>query len=99
MKRIEMAGMAPGEFVERIRGAIAGREIEKIVSFRSAPQEIVVIFSKLGTTEIKYDVKPQGDGFVATLASEKVALAHRPFKADMESKLVAVMQKIGAKVG
>lgn len=98
MKRIEVAGMAPGEFVERIKGAIAGRELGKIVGFRSSPQEIVVVFSKLGTTEITYDVRSQGDGFVATLASEKVAFTHKPFKADMAAKLVSVMQRIGAKV-
>jgi hypothetical protein len=98
MKSIELETMLHTEFVEKLKAALAGREIAKIVSFRTAPEEITVIFSKLGTTEIKYQVVSKASGFVATLATEKVALAHRPFKSEIQAKLVSAMQKIGAKV-
>jgi hypothetical protein len=98
VKSIRHEALGVKEFLAKVEAAIEGREIAKIVSFKGSPSEIVVIFSKLGTTEIKYEVKPDGQGFAATLKSEKIALAHRPFKADIESKLMGVMERIGARV-
>jgi|GEM_PF-591579 len=98
MKSIQTEGMNTQDFVDKMKGALEGREIGKIVSFRATASEIVVVFSKLGTTEITYSVAPAGTGFMATLKNEKVAFAHKPFRTDMEAKLMHIMKKIGAKV-
>jgi hypothetical protein len=99
MKSIECETMGPEEFIEKVRAAIAGREIGKIASFKVAPGAITVVFSKLGTTELTYKVTKKGAGFVAMLDKEKIAFAHRPFKADIEAKLAGVMVKCGGKAG
>ncbi|MCA2961623.1 MAG: hypothetical protein IOD12_15340 [Silvanigrellales bacterium] len=98
MKTIESETQGPQAFIDGVRAALEGREISKIASFRVSATEIAVIFSKLGTTELVYDVKPKGSGFVASLKSEKVAFTHRAFRADIEGKLRKVMEKCGAKV-
>lgn len=98
MKTIESESQSPQAFIDGVRAAIEGREIAKIASFRVSPTEIAVVFSKLGTTELVYDVKTKGAGFVASLKSEKVAFAHRAFRADIEGKLRRVMEKCGAKI-
>lgn len=98
MKSIELEAQAPQAFIQSVRAALEGREIGKIASFRVSDTEIAVVFSKLGTTELVYEVKPKGSGFVATLKSEKVAFAHRAFRTDIEAKLRKIMEKCGAKV-
>ena len=99
IKSIASASLSVEDFVGKVKAAVEGREIGKIVSFRTTPSEITVVFSKLGTTEISYAVTPQGAGFTALLKNEKVAFAHRPFRADIEEKLAGVMRKMGATIG
>lgn len=98
MKSFEVKGDSPDAFIAKVMTAIGGRDLGKIVSFKHASGEMSVIFSKLGTTEIKYSVDQTGEGFKAALKSEKVALAHRPFRSDIEGKLISVMKKLGARV-
>ena len=64
---------------------------------------IVVCFSKFGKSELTYDVtsaaKSGPDGpLQARLVNEKIALAHRAFRSDIEGKLKKVLLACGAKV-
>ena len=100
MKSISMpVGDATG-FVQKISDSLASRELGKIVSLSTKGNEILVKFSKLGTSEIKYRCAPsEKGGFVATLESEKIAFAHKVFRNDIEAKLASVMSKHGATIG
>ena len=97
VKTIECETMNPAEFIEGVRKALAGRELGKLATFGVSGNTITVTFSKLGTTELVYDVIAKGSGFLATLKSEKVAFAHRPFRGNIESKLRGVMERCGSK--
>lgn len=99
MKSFEVSDCGVDEFVRRLTGALENRELGKIVSFKKEGNAMVVTISKLGTTEQRYKIDPLGaQGFRGTLANEKLALAHRPFKSEFESKIVSAMEKLGAKV-
>lgn len=98
MKRFEVPDRSPEEFVEDVRRALAGRSLGQIVSLDVEGEQIVVRLRKMGTTELRYDTAPEGEGFVATLAREKVAPFHAPFRADFEHKLEHVLDDLGARL-
>jgi hypothetical protein len=99
MKSFGMQSGTHSEFVGKVTESLQGRELGKIVSLEATPQEVIVTFSKLGTSEIVYTCSAaSAGGFHATLKGEKIAFTHRAFRSDMESKLAKVMEKLGATV-
>ncbi len=99
MKRFNVPEGNPESFVDRVRQALAGRSLGQIVDLAVEGGQIVVRLRKMGTTELRYDTRPEGDGFVATLAAERVAPFHAPFRADFEHKLEHVLESVGASLG
>lgn len=97
MKSFESATGTISEFVKRVESALQGRDLGDITRFALQGQELQVIFSKLGTTELKYKIETRAEGFRAQLVSEKIALTHRPLKADITARLAKVMEREGAK--
>lgn len=97
MKTFESASGTIADFVKRVETALQGRDLGDITKFALQGQELKVVFSKLGTTELKYKIENRTEGFRAELVSEKVALTHRPLKADITAKLARVMEREGAK--
>lgn len=97
------------QLLSDVRNAISGRELGKIVSFEAPPESscapgsgfaLKVVISKVGTSYLNFQITPMasGSGFLARLESEKIALAHRPFRSDIESKLARVLTSCGATV-
>jgi hypothetical protein len=97
MKNFESTSGTITDFVKRVESALQGRDLGEITKFVLEGQELKVVFSKLGTTELKYKIENRPEGFRALLISEKVALTHRPLKADITAKLARVMEREGAK--
>lgn len=97
MKTFEVATASADDFLKQVIEAIHGRELGNMTTLQKSGNEITVTISKLGTTELKYLLEPLSTGFKAALKSEKIAFAHRPFRADIEGKLQRVMEKLGAK--
>ena len=97
MKTFEVVSVSADDFLKQVAEAIAGRELGSMTKLQKSGNEISVTISKMGTTELKYGIEQAGAGFKASLKSEKVAFAHRPFRADIEGKLQNVMEKLGAK--
>jgi hypothetical protein len=97
MKNFESASGTITDFVKRVETALQGRDLGQITKFTLEGQELRVVFSKLGTTELKFRIESRPEGFKAELVSEKVALTHRPLKADITAKLARVMEREGAK--
>lgn len=85
----------PQVVLSKIKEAMGDRQLGKMVSFDLSGDEMVVTISKLGTSTLhfKYSQNVQGTHFV--LAKEKIALAHRPMKADVSAKVLNVIQKAG----
>ncbi len=96
MRRFRVPEGTVEEFAASVRRALAGRPIGEIVSVQTRGPRLVVLFRKLGTTELVYDTQPEGDGFVATLASERVAPFHAPFRAEFERRLEQILDDLGA---
>lgn len=98
IKSFEAAG-STDEFVTTISSELSKRELGKIVSLKKDGSDLLVVFSKLGTSEIRFQIDVVGQGFKATLKNEKIAFAHRPFRGDIEAKLASILSKNGAKMG
>ncbi|MEY4066563.1 MAG: hypothetical protein RIR26_2771 [Pseudomonadota bacterium] len=96
MKGFETHTHSIQDFIKKIETALAGRDLGDITRFKLQGTELLVVFSKLGTTELKYKIETTTEGFKASLLSEKVALTHRPLKADITARLARVMEKEGA---
>ena len=96
MKSFESSTTSIQEFVKKVEAALEGRDLGEITRFKLQGTELLVIFSKLGTTELKYQVDSNENSFKAHLLTEKVALTHRPLKADITAKLARVMEREGA---
>ena len=103
IKTIAFTQKSSQEFVSQVSSQLAGRELGKIVTIAAHANTIVVCFSKFGKSELTYDVAGApdsgGSGLIAaTLVSEKIALAHRAFRSDIEGKLKKVLIACGAKL-
>lgn len=96
MKGFTSADVSISQFVKNVEAALEGRDLGDIVSFKLTGTELLVTFSKLGKSELKYAVESASSGFKAKLVAEKIALTHRPLKSDITSRLARVMEKQGA---
>ncbi len=98
MKSFEIDGESPAVFVARVTDALRGRALGSIASFTVDGDDVVLTFDRLGKSEVRFATSAMGRGFRATRASEKIALAHRPFREEMEKKLGKVVAAAGARV-
>lgn len=98
MRSFTVPSLTPDDFVAKVRAALAGRELGELVSLQRAGDELVVRFERMGTTELRYEIEPGDDGFVAKLRSERVAPLHTPFRSTFEEKLAQVLARVGASV-
>lgn len=96
MKAFESPTGNVADFVRRVEASLQGRDLGEITQFSLNGFELKVIFSKFGTTELKYKIESRAEGFRAELVSERVALTHRPLKADITARLARVMEREGA---
>lgn len=97
MQAFEVSDSSPDVFLVKVREALTGRALGQIASLSREGQELVVKFSRLGTSEVRYRIDTVGAGFRATKSSEKIALAHRAFRDDIESRLQKTLEKLGAR--
>ena len=96
MRRFRVPEGSVEGFAASVRRVLADRPIGRIVSVDPKGSTLVVRFRKFGTTELVYETEPEGDGFVASLASERVAPFHAPFRAEFEQKLEQILSDLGA---
>jgi hypothetical protein len=86
------------EFVGKVSQAMEGRDLGKIVSLKVEGQVLTVVFSKLGTSQVVFDIANQGGGFECVHKSEKIAIAHKALRSDIEGKLAKVLESQGAQI-
>jgi hypothetical protein len=96
MKGFSSTQVSIETFVQNVESALSGRDLGEIVSFALAGDELLVKFSKLGQSELRYNIERLQVGFQAKLAKEKIALMHKPLKSDITARLARVMEKQGA---
>src|SRR6478609_5505847 len=98
MNTFEVANQGADAFVDAIQKALGSRKLGDFVAFEKRGDAIVLLFTRLGTSEIHFTVTPVGSGFRAKSSSEKIAFAHRAFRGEFESRVVRLLEKAGAKV-
>jgi len=98
MRSFEVPDVGPDEFIERVRQALSGRELERMVSLEHRGDELVVRFSRLGTSELRYALEETGDGFRAELVHEQVAFLHIAFQRTFEEHFESVIARVGGRV-
>ncbi|MBC7658490.1 MAG: hypothetical protein H7249_02150 [Chitinophagaceae bacterium] len=87
-----------GVIIGKIKDALGGRELGKMVSFDQAGNEMIVTISKFGTSTLTFSTKQTATGSELTLDKEKIALAHRALKGEVTDKIVKVIQQAGGTV-
>ncbi|MBX9703666.1 MAG: hypothetical protein K2X39_05890 [Silvanigrellaceae bacterium] len=98
IKGFSLENLSSQDFVNKVTSAIQGRELGKIVSLKIENNQMLVLFSKLGKSEVVYDIISQGSGFKCVFKSEKIALTHKPLRSTIEGKLEQIFVSQGAKI-
>jgi hypothetical protein len=99
MRPFLVADDAPEAFVKRARAVLRQLEYDDIVSLRLCGDQLIVRFSRLGTSEIRYRLLLAGNGFTAQLASSRIAAFHLPFQGSFEEQFREVLDLAGATIG
>jgi len=85
-------------FLSRVRDELTRRELDDLVTVRLAGSEIVVRFTKLGTTELRFAVSNLARGFRAHLCRSRIAPFHAPFQSGFEDRFEEMIQVVGARL-
>jgi hypothetical protein len=98
IKKITLNVASLDQFIAQLKKELIGRELGNILDFSIENENLKIIFSKMGKSEILFSTQKIENGFLLLHFSEKIALLHKPLKNDIESKLCHVLQKMGAEV-
>lgn len=97
LSAFSVANQKPSEFVQAVQAKLQGRDLGKIVSIVLAEEKIIVSFRQFRTSEINFTITQQNEEkFETRVTGEKIALAHRAFRSEIERKLVKVLLSCGA---
>ncbi len=77
---------------------LAERGFADIASVRLAGDKLVVRFSRLGTSELRFTVREHDGGFLAEFLDARVAPLHAPFRAAFEGRFEEVLDRVGARL-
>ncbi len=86
------------EYYTKITQALEERGFSKFINISAEDSEVTIIFNKLGKSELKYNLIKTPHGFECKHKSEKLAIAHRALRKEMEAKFSGVLQRHGATV-
>ncbi len=92
---IQFQDKDPEVVLSKLKEAMGGRELSKMVNFSLAGSEMIVTISKLGTSTLHFQYSQNVSGSHFTLSKEKIALAHRPLKGEVTAKIIKVIEKAG----
>lgn len=95
MKGFTVTGDTPEKFMRKIERALAKGELGKFAKMNLALPTAKIGFDKMGTTEFTFTISNEGETFVATKTSEKVALTHAFFRNEVERELERIIHRFG----
>ncbi len=96
--RIKFAETDRQKVLAAIQTTMGDRKLGDMVSFKLVAGGLDVVISKMGTSTISFKEKMMDDGIEYTLANEKIAFTHKPFKDEVTQKIAKVIQSSGGKV-
>ncbi len=85
-------------FVEGARRALRQLGFDDIVSIKARDNELIVRFSKLGTSELRFRVVATESGFRSEPVRTRVAAFHAPFRRGFEDRFTEVLGRVGATI-
>ncbi len=97
MKSFDVDHGTPAGFIDRVRRELADRGLSQYVSLDGDEAELVVSFHWMGSTELRYRLEPQDDGFRAVLSGERVSPFHAAFRRGFDDRFDQVLAKVGAR--
>ena len=96
--KVQFALQSNSSIVILIRKTMEGRALGELVSIDEEGGHLVVKISKFGTSTLQFQRSDKGEHAVFTLASEKIAFAHKAFKDEVKSKFLHVIEKSGGTI-
>jgi hypothetical protein len=94
MKTFTISGESPASFVARVGEAIKVKGLADIASVRLEDEEIVVSFSWMGRSTLRYTLTPCDEGHRAELASQRVSPLHAAFQRGFEEKFEQIIDDV-----
>ena len=98
VKAFEFDGGSADEFVRWVREALAERGLAEYVDLTRVGGELVVGFRWMGSSELRYRLSENEQGFQAELAGERMSPFHAPFRQKFEDQFEKVVGSVGARV-
>jgi uncharacterized protein (TIGR02246 family) len=96
MHPFHVEGMTPEAFVDRVRRDLEGRGFDRFVTVRRNDDQLVVRFSWMGSSVLRYRLVETGSGFRAEPDGHRIASLHRPFVEQFEDRFEHVLESVGA---
>jgi hypothetical protein len=98
IKSFSVSSGSANDFIQKVTDSLSGRELGKIASVTLSGENVIITFSKLGKSEVIFNLNKETNGFKCTHLSEKISFTHKAFRSDIEGKLSKVLELNGAKV-
>jgi hypothetical protein len=97
MRPFEFADGSPDTFVARAREALRQLDLDGIVSLKLEADELIVVFSRLGTSVLRFGIESIANGgFRTELKSSQVSPLHAAFREGFEQRFAEVVTLAGA---
>ena len=96
--KVDFPGNDREKILADIQAAMGGRQLAEMVDFDLGNNGLLVTISKMGKSTLQFAESPNGDGLTYSLAKEKIAFTHKPFKDEVTEKILNVIEKAGGKV-
>jgi hypothetical protein len=84
--------------VRRAREAIAGRGFGDYVAVSLEQDRLVVRFTWMGRSLLRYAIEARGDGFRAELEEERMSPFHATFRAGFEERFGRIIADVGGRL-
>ena len=92
-----MNGASVDEFLVRVESEIRARDFQDIASVGLDGGDLIVRFSWMGTSILRYEIRHNDGGFSAYLVRQKMAMMHAPFRASFEERFDTILSRVGAR--
>lgn len=96
--RFSFDNTTPQEVIQRMTKELKTRELDKRVTFDLSKTELVVTIRRLGRSRLVFDIKSSDKGHEFSLREQQTALAHRPFRTEVEKLIQEVVDDLGGHV-
>ncbi len=88
----------PQAVIQRMTDGLEERGLGRLVKFDLSASELVVTIRKLGRSRLVFDVTSDDNRHEFSLREQRVALTHRPFRAQVNDMIKEIVDDLGGQV-